>query len=280
LRSDAHVGEKVDPKWVQGIGSYNIDIYKSRLKKWLEKIILFKEQDEKSLGLNKLVIMYLGDMVTGESIYKGQSYFIDLNLAQQLFLLVEEESNAILKLAEYFNEIEIDAVWGNHGRIGRKGENHPQTNFDYIFYRALKMALSSQNNVNIYVSECPTMLIRHGNYNFSLNHNDNVRAWNGIPYYGLQRKIYRLNRLYDIKIHYMMGGHFHTPGNIDDEIYLNGSMVGGTDLSINKMTMSSRASQRIYYFDKKFGINRESNLYLSEPVSLEADDKGIYTDYC
>ena len=50
-------------------------------------------------------------------------------------------------------------------------------------------------------------------------------------------------------------------------------------LSINQMTMATRPSQKIFYFDSEYGINRESNLYLSEPVKLVPDERGIYTAY-
>ena len=34
---------------------------------------------------------------------------------------------------------------------------------------------------------------------------------------------------------------------------------------------------KIFYFDKDKGINRESNLYLADPVRLTPDENGIYT---
>jgi hypothetical protein len=119
LRSDAHVGEVVDEKWTEGLSIYNVDVYKERLNKWVEKIILFRDQDKRSLGLNKLIINYLGDQVTGEHIYKGQAFYIDLSLTDQLFTTLEAETNAILTLAGAFPSIEIFCVLGNHGRQER-----------------------------------------------------------------------------------------------------------------------------------------------------------------
>ena len=119
MKSDDHVGEKVDPAWVQGISAYSPDIFKERLQAWAHKIITFRDQDKASLGLNKLVINFLGDIVTGEQIFRGQSFFIDFSAVDQLFYAFGEYMKVILALAQHFPEIQIYAVQGNHGKIGR-----------------------------------------------------------------------------------------------------------------------------------------------------------------
>lgn len=279
LRSDDHVGEKLEAAWVQGIAEFNKDEFVIRNNRWKDKVITFREQDKKSLGLNKLVLYMLGDHITGELIYAGQAYNIDMAAVDQLFFCLQEYVNTILALASVFPEIEIFMVIGNHGRMGKKGENHPRSNLDYILYRSIQNALERQPNVRVFVSESPTMIVQNGNYNFALNHNDNVRGYQGIPYYGLERKARRLSDLYGIQIHYKLGGHFHTPANLNDETILNGCLPGGSDLSINKMNVATRPSQKVFYFDPEHGINRESNLYLADPVKLTPDENGIYTAY-
>lgn len=278
MRSDAHVGEYLDKNWVQGLSHYDAETYKSRVERWTHKVCLFRDQDKASLGLNKLVLAFLGDQVTGESIYKGQPFYLDLSLTDQLFLSVETEASALLTLASVFPEIEVFCVVGNHGRPGNKGQNHMRTNFDYIFYRSLKMALDRQENIHIYVSESPSMVVQHGDFNFMLTHGDAARGWMGIPFYGLERMRRRLPDLYNMMIHYTLAGHHHQPANIgDSKILLNGSLVGGSELSINKIGLSNLPAQKVFYFDPHHGINRETNLHLADPVILEPDEHGIYT---
>jgi len=279
MRSDDHVGEYVSAEGTQGLGGFNKDIFVTRNDRWTQKVVTFREQDKASLGLNKLVIYMLGDHVTGEVIYAGQAYQIDMASVDQLFFCLNEYVKTILTLAGVFPEIEIFCVIGNHGRMAKKGEGHPRSNLDYVLFRSLQNALERQTNVNIFVSESPTMLVQNGNFNFALNHNDGVKGYQGIPYYGLERKARRLSDLYGVRIHHKLGGHFHTPANLADETILNGTIVGGSDLSINKMNVATRPSQKIFYFDPEHGINRESNLYLAEPVNLTPDSNGIYTAY-
>ena len=280
MRSDAHVGEYLIPSSVQNLSSYNAEIYKKRVQRWTEKMILFREQDKNSLGLNKLIIHHLGDQVTGESIYKGQAFYIDLNLADQLFLSVEIETNAILALAQVYPKIELYGVVGNHGRPGAYGANHRKTNFDYLFYRSLKQALINQKNVKVFVSESPSMVVQHGNFIFLLNHGDAAKGWMGIPFYGLERMFRRLPNLYNMIVHYELVGHHHQPANIgDSKVLLNGSLVGGSELSINRMGLTNLPSQKLFYFDKRHGLNRETNLHLEDPVQLKADKNGIFTEW-
>jgi hypothetical protein len=164
------------------------------------------------------------------------------------------------------------------GNSGRKGDGSERTNWDYVYYRCLKQILeTSTAHVKVHVSESPIMLVEHGKYLFCYKHGDDVKSWMGIPYYGLDRSVNKTSRMFNKVIHYNCVGHFHQTGNISDVILVNGTMVGGSDLSINKMASSGIPSQKMFYFDKKYGINRESNIYLADRIDLEADSNGIFT---
>ena len=168
---------------------------------------------------------------------------------------------------------------GNHGRPGQRGDNSPYTNFDRLFYWGLQKSLENQSNVKVFISESPSMIVQHGEKIFLLNHGDAVRGWMGIPYYGLERMYRRLPDLYNMIIHYELIAHHHEAANLADKMIINGTLVGGSDLSVNKMLKSSVPSQKIFYFHPKHGINRESNLKLAEIPKLVADAQGIFTPY-
>jgi len=279
LRSDAQVGQETDAAWTQGVAKYNAEIYEDRINTLIDKITVFKRQDEASLGLNKLVIDHLGDQVEGEGIFKGQAFELDLCGVDQLFRSVEVEGRFLVTMAGLFESVEVFCVPGNHGRPGGKGENHPRTNFDYIFYRVLALALRDQANIRFYISESPSMIVQNGRFRFLLNHGDNAKGWGGIPYYGLDRMSKRVDQLFGMIIDYNLCGHHHTPCNIADKIIMNGCIPGGSDLSVNRLAAATRPSQKCFYFHPMNGINRESNLYLADPVNLGADGNGIYTSY-
>jgi hypothetical protein len=279
LRSDEQVGMVVDPRTTQNLGKYDFDTYKKYLSRWLEKVLMFKEQDHESLGLNKLVIARLGDHVEGEAIYKGQAFYIDRPVVDQIFGSLELEVGVIQTLAQEFHEIEIMTVSGNHGRIAKKGEHHTRTNWDYFLNRMLKISLQCQPNVKVFVSDDPVMIVEHGKFLFAYKHGSNIKSWMGLPFYGIERDFSRLPHLYGKVINYECIGHHHQPANIKDSMLVNGSFPGPTDLSVNQMTQGTRPSQKIFYFDPNHGINRETNVYLADPVELVGDINGIYTAY-
>ena len=150
-----------------------------------------------------------------------------------------------------------------------------------MFYRLLKLLLRNQKNVNVYVAESPMMLVQHGKFTFCLQHGHNSGSSSyGIPFYGLDRMARKLPRLFNRVIDILLVGHIHTPASIDaNYIVTNGSMVGGTELSINKMQVASPPSQKIFLFDNDHGIHRETNIHLEDRVSLNPDKNGILTKY-
>jgi hypothetical protein len=56
-------------------------------------------------------------------------------------------------------------------------------------------------------------------------------------------------------------------------------MVGGSNLSINRMNTLSVPSQKMFYFDSEKGVNRETNLYLEDLTELTPDKNNIFTPY-
>lgn len=279
LRSDAQVGSRVDPQFTSGLGKYDWKTYVSRLERLTQKIFMFHEQDHKALGLKRLISPQLGDQVEGELIFPGQSYTLELPLVDQVFQSVEVEVNRFwLPLSEIFDNIELFCVIGNHGRQGRKGDGSERTNWDYVYYRCLKQILeTSTTHVKVHVSESPIMLVEHGKYLFCYKHGDDVQSWMGVPYYGLDRSVNKTSRMFNRVMDYTCVGHFHQPGNLSDTIFINGTMVGGSSLSINKMACSGRPSQEMFYFDNNHGINRKSTIYLADRIEMIADNNGILT---
>ena len=274
LHGDTQVGSFVKPQKTQGIGNYNFEIYKKRMENMKERLYCFWEQDHDSLGLNKMVLVLIGDMVEGEGqIYNKQSYDLEFGITDQVFRGIEVEVNFINFLAGLFPQVEIFAIPGNHGRVFGGGEND---SWDYMFYKILQMCLIGTKNVKMFVSESPGMLVKHGDFNFMYSHSANAKSWNSIPFYGLDRAAMRINALYDMIIDYLIVGHFHEEAKFRNVI-VNGTVVGGSPLSINKMNITSVPSQLMFYFDKCWGINRQSTLILDEIPAMRTDDNGIYT---
>ena len=280
LFSDSQIGSLVEPEAVQGLSAYNFEIFKKRLDNWVTAILRFRHQDKKALGLNKLVLKFLGDNVEGETIYRGQAFYIDINLFDQVFEGSVLVAQAVRTLAAVFPKIECYGICGNHGRPGRKGEHHAKTNFDRFFYAFLSMALKDQPNVKFYTSDGPMMIVRHHQHQIAMIHGHEAKSWMGIPYYGLDRVEQRLKGMFGgLKINLLLCGDKHDPAILHESIIMNGSFVGGSNFSINTLLLNSVPSQRIFYFDPEWGAHRHTSLWLDDAPQIAEDENRIFTPY-
>jgi len=278
LISDVQVGQFTDPVLTAGLTKYSYEDFKKRLAVLLEKVAVFKDLYGKQ-PVTKLVVNLLGDIVEGETIYPGQAFYIDQCAVDQIFSALGEFTSFFKTLSEMFGLIEIFSVWGNHGRVGLKGMNHTRTNWDYIFYRSLQTALSSQPNIKMYVSESPLMFIKHGDFNFFLYHGDGIRRYYGIPYYGLDRMAKQLPSLANMLIHYVLVGHHHRDASIslpNGRMIVNGCFPGGSLFSAVQLFETSVPRQIMFMFHNKRGIHSVNDLVLDDAPRLVVGEGGIY----
>jgi hypothetical protein len=281
LLSDLHGFSKIDPESTQGLGSYNLKIFEQRLNCLVEKIVLFKEEDKNSQGLNRLIVHGLGDYVESEGIFPSQAHSIEASATDQVVGVAERLSSMFLTLCKYFTEIEISSVTGNHGRIGGKnGGLHDNFSLDFLvmYITSLLLKNSGMSNIKTFVTHSPMLLSKRGRFIFLIEHGDAVSSYNSLPWYGMERRHMRLEELYKLSIDFHIMGHYHQAGEINaGQILVNGSLPGGSNLSINRMGTSALPMQKIFYFSDKHGINRTTNLILSEFPDLKPDKNGFLT---
>jgi len=72
----------------------------------------------------------------------------------------------------------------------------------------------------MYISESPTMIVKHARKNFLLNHGDSVKGWSGVPFYGIERHFRRLHSLYNMIIDFELMAHFHNPSTLSNQVII------------------------------------------------------------
>lgn len=283
LISDVQVGQVVDPQTVGGLSRYSFEEFTKRLNVLAEKIYLFHDLFSKTRNITKLVIHWLGDMVEGETIYRGQPFYIDRPVVDQVFTSVTHFEGFLLSMARLFPSVESFMVWGNHGRVGSRADTrHVRDNWDYVLYRILRTALKEQKNLKFFISESPFMVVQHGNFNFFLTHGDQVKSWMNIPFYGLDRMSRKLTGLTGQQIHYLQVGHHHRDATASiprGRWMVNGSFVGGSLLSVDALQEGDFPKQLMYMFHHQEGIHSMSDLRLAPEAILKPNARGIYTPF-
>lgn len=282
ILSDIHLGEAVSKEEVGGFNHFNTEICINRIHGLGEKVVRITNHHRKNCKIDTLHIFALGDNVHGSN-DAGQwgCLHTERNIIEQVLILWNEVEKMVLMLAQNFKHIHFYGVYGNHGRVARRGVEKGYVNWDYILYKIMEKTLANQNNITFHVPRSPFQIAMVQNKKFLLTHGDCVRGWAGIPFYGMMRAESKLRSLFDRRktidgiwdeiekkdpkddkeliqlafnycnsFDYMVMGHFHSLAELETpsggRIIMNSSFAGGDDYSINSLLVANSAAQKFF----------------------------------
>ncbi len=258
--SDIQAGTYITRESTGGLNEYNWEVLERQfdaLYYGLEEIVL---RHKMVAPINNLHVHLIGDIVEGWDIFKGQTHSIDHDIAHQLLDVVDLIADFLDRTRALFKHIHVVGVPGNHGRIGRRGENPHYVNYDYIVYKFVEKLLKNYPEFSWQVSESWWQVDTIYGYNFLMFHGDDIRGWQGIPYYGIDRaaKNYReLLELLGIRYDYMEIGHFHMPSElagVTTEKFINGCWPGGTIYSMKGLGAANTPVQKLFAVHPRQGV--------------------------
>ena len=140
ILSDTHFGQTFSSAW----GEYNTDIAKDRLNQYLEEIRKIQMRH----GSSKAYLSIQGDLISG-SIHKSLAVTNREDVISQIKISIEFISSFILQLSEWFEEVIVTNVSGNHSRIDRKEDALHSERLDDLIGWTVKQLLASVSNVRI-----------------------------------------------------------------------------------------------------------------------------------
>ena len=128
----------------------------------------------------------------------------------------------MFSFSQHFKEINFIGIPGNHGRSTKKKEyKDPSNSFDYLTYKIVEIEVNAAkhklNNckVNFMTPKSNFVFTNIMGHNILFTHGDNIKAWNGIPFYGMLRdysnKQEVFQSVYITPFYYFCLGHFHQP---------------------------------------------------------------------
>jgi hypothetical protein len=270
--SDIQAGTYISKEATGGFNEYNRDILKEqfyRLLKAMTSIITRQKQIE---PIRKLNIHALGDMVEGMGIFEGQAQHTDQDLYNQVFELADLICWLIVELLYLFDEIEFSGISGNHGRVGKKGENPHFVNWDVYLYKYIEAKLQNYKQVKFNIPLSWWYLDTIQGWNFLMLHGDDIKSWNGLPYYGVDRADAKWTQLLGSigkSYTYMELGHFHAPTElprVSGEKIINGCWPGGSMFALKALATSGRPRQNMY------AVHKEKGKTWSYPIWLDIAD--------
>lgn len=224
LFSDWHIGEIITPERTEGFGYFNYAIAKERLDHITDSMLNWAS----TTNIAKAVLLFLGDYVSGgihDELLIGAEFPPPVQAVRAGELMAGT-------IAKFYEACPVDVyalTTDNHGRLTKpviykdKGLN----NYSYITVKFAQQ-LVSKLKVNFNAIETIYHQIEYAGKKILMTHGDTIKAWNGIPYYGIDRLVGResARRNFD----FLVLGHFHTPAFVGRTL-INGCLTGTSEYS-------------------------------------------------
>jgi len=269
LISDVQMGTKIDLRDSGGLGAFNARI--------LQREVTYLQETVTSIltryhpNVRKLHIFYIGDMVEGETIFPGQLRSIDMNLVQQVLFGWDAFAQFTAHFAGFLEQVDCWGVIGNHGRLGKKGEHSPLSNFDYLLYKMMADRHKTIPNIRWTIPETWWAVADVLGWKWLLVHGDDAgQGWAGIPFYAFIRHKQRYRELLRAlknqfsDFDYMAAGHISQIAHFN-EIWINGSWPGGTEFSLKRLQLGDLPAQWLIGVHEKYGTTWARPIKLRPP---------------
>lgn len=274
--SDWHCGEVVSPTETNGINSFNIEVFETRVKRLVEKTI-YLARNYGPGNYPGIVVGLLGDFVSGalhpELMKSDEEEVIPSALRVRDTLVWALEA-----LLDEFKYVYCPCTAGNHGRNTMKPQFKRQVfeNFDWLIYQLLSRHFRTTKNIVFDIPESNEVHFAVFGQRYLAMHGDQLGVKGGDGIIGSAGPILRgsmkvgkqasaMGRDFD----YLIMGHWHQP------LWLPGVIVAGTlkgwDEYAQKALRAPPAipSQPLWFCAPKQGIVSRLEIYLEQNTNVQ-----------
>lgn len=237
---------------------YSIEVCEERIRRFAEKVLSLTELQRAAHPVREAHVMFGGDMVEGVGVFPGQPFEVEAHLFEQLFRCSSLLEEFVRILLSGFERVSVTCEYGNHGRLGRKGEMPSGDNVDRMAYRIAGDRFSGEKRVSWHTSGDWYQIVEVGEYRALLIHGDEIKSFGGnTPAFGILRKCnqWATGVVPEFADAYL--GHFHTPMTLTmangGQIYVTGSPESENGYAKEFVAATGRPSQRLHFVDPDAG---------------------------
>lgn len=268
--SDLHIGACYSKEDTGGLSEFNLEIFKHRMETYKKSVLKIVERHSLMYELPELHVFCLGDIVAGMAEAGSWSMsYIDLDIYDQMIEGVAAIRDFMAVVSQRFKKVRFYGVYGNHGRIGKRGVQKVSTNWDRLCYEFLKVSLTDYENIEWNIPKTWFIQTDIQGHNFFLTHGDGISGSMGIPHYGVERAERNIAGMMETRPNYFIIGHFHSAAEMQSnssKIIMNGSFMGGDMYSLRDLRKCDRAEQKIFGIHKEHGVTWTYNIRLDSDV--------------
>lgn len=233
--SDVHVGEWIDEDEVGGINAYSWDIAQESLISIADDFLSWVWGMRGIYNFRECHIVGLGDYISGD--IHGEL------LVTNEFPSPVQTANAGMLLAEVarilagrFPLVKFHAIGAdNHSRLTRKPQFKQKAlnSYSYLVHKIIELQTNRLTNFDFKAYNSISRIVEINKKRFLCKHGDTIKAHMGIPYYGIMRDFLRETRramMTGKPFDYELMGHWHVPAIVENDVFINGSVCGTTEL--------------------------------------------------
>lgn len=267
--SDEHADQIVLPHRVNGLEDYNLNVALARAERFVQQTLDYTQNTLSNYEFETLWILAYGDHVNGEIHNSTQNSTFENPFANAV-AVGQMHALMIRDLSPYFKQVKVVYVAGNHGRITHKKDytTGALNNWDYLVGEVAAGYCRDLVNVEFLIPDAFTINVNIRGYVFNISHGDDIRGWNGIPWYGIERRNRRLEAIHaahNQKINYKVLGHFHVASTSQDscgETIVNGSWKKTDEFVYNALGGVQEPMQWIHGVHDRYGVTWRLPVYL------------------
>lgn len=282
--SDWHFGQIVDPERTRGFNQFNSSIARARVETVVRRVRSIANRMRRGGGwaFPRIVVGVNGDLVTG-TIHDLERHSDGRNIVDTVFAAGRLLADALQDLAVDFETVDVFCTSGNHGRLPdarRVQQNDPTRSWDAIVAMFAREMLRQCDRVRIEIPYSYSVAYDIEGYTFLQQHGHDLRTFgsNPIPYYGMARYMGQMMALEAMRggqIHYFTVGHLHNGASIPGpssgvKMFVNGSIIGGTEFSVNALGRSDRPMQMLLGVHADVGVSHQWDILADETTVEEA----------
>ena len=243
---DVHVYELIQLCETMGKNEYTPSLMRDRIEHIGPVVAEVVNLERKSKPVNNLVIFLLGDIVTGENIYKGQPFYVNGPAIYQARLGAMLIAQLINTLSKEFKSIRVETTPGNHGRVAPKGMAHYMSNWDDVLYDQIEQQLKNNKRVTINKHDEVVAHTEIMGRKIAFSHGHDLAGSSAKLDTLMERAAKDWPDLLGYNVDMCVFGHVHTPayrkvGNCD--VFVNGSVCGANHFASARIRKNTPPSQ-------------------------------------
>lgn len=267
LASDWHVGERVDPRFVQHLNEFNPEIARIRGRRFFESIEWLIAKERKYADIRNLVLWLGGDFLSGyiHAELVESNFMSPLEEVRYVKAMLVEGIDFLLKALPDL-VISIPCNFGNHDRTTDKTRiaTASRNSYTWGLYHDLADIYRGNERVKFQIADGHHLTTQVYDTRIHFHHGDSVRSAGGIG--GITVPLNRAVAQWSLKYGSQIScvGHFHQYGS-GERLVTNGSLIGySTYADWLPGAMAEPAQQAFFLMDRRRGKTANYKLWCQE----------------